>query len=449
MQFSVRSSLVNLCRAILAVAFVFSGFVKAIDPLGTQYKIQDYLNAVGLAGVVPDYLTLAASIGLSGLEFCLGIFILFAIRRRQVSRVTLILMIFMTLVTVWLALFEPIQDCGCFGDAIKMTNWQTLAKNFVLLTAAVVVWRTPLDMHRFISRSNQWIVFNYTVLFIIVVSVWSLYKLPLFDFRPYHVGADIRKGMEIPEGVEQPQYETTFILEKNGEQREFTLENYPDSTWTFIDARTVMIKAGYEPPIHDFSIVEQETGEDITDAVLNDSSYTFLLVTPFVEHASDSNFGDIDAIYEYAQDHGYQFLGLTASNEKGITHWRNITGAEYPFCIMDAITLKTIVRSNPGLVLLKKGVVVAKWSHNDLPDLTGDPKMAALIDDASNGATPVVRGSAEDVVNKVIMIILGYVLPLLLLTIADRYLAWTRKAQSITIKRKERKSDYEKENCSR
>ena len=422
----MKSVVVNIARMVLAAALIFSGFVKAIDPLGTQYKIQDYLGALHLAGVVPDWMTLTASVGLSGFEFCLGVFLLFAVRRRQVSLMTLIVMCFMTIVTVWLALFNPIQDCGCFGDAVKLTNWKTLVKNIILLAAALTVWHSPLAMRRFISKSNQWIVINYTILFTLAVSAYSLYHLPLFDFRPYHVGADIRKGMEIPDDAERSEYETTFFLKKNGETKEFTLDNYPDSTWTFVNARTVMVKAGYEPPIHDFSIVEKESGKDITDQVLNDSSYTFLLVAPFVEQASDTNFGDIDAIYEYAQDHGYQFYGLTASNDNGISHWRDITGAEYPFCTTDAVTLKTIVRSNPGLVLLHHGTIVAKWSHNDLPDFTSDPQMAALINGTTHVATPVVRGSAKDVANKILLIALGYILPLLLLTIADRYWAWTR-----------------------
>ena len=423
MQFSVRSSLVNLCRALLAAAFIFSGFVKAIDPLGTQYKIQDYLAAIHLAGVLPDWTTLTASVALSGFEFCLGVFLLFAIRRRQVSWLTLILMVGMTLITLWLAIFNPIQDCGCFGDAIKMTNWQTFVKNIVLLTAATIVWRSPLAMRRFISKSNQWIVINYTILFTLAVSAWSLYKLPLFDFRPYYTGADICKGMEIPEGAEKPTYETTFILEKDGQQREFTLDNYPDSTWNFIDAKTVMTKAGYEPPIHDFSIVDRTTNEDITDEVLSNAGYTFLLVAPFLEHASDTNFGNIDAIYEYAQDHGYPFYGLTASNDKAIARWRDLTGAEYPFCTTDATTLKTMVRSNPGLMLIKQGRVIRKWSHNDLPQLNN------LQNEAGNDATldqlPIGQIPEDSAPQKVILIILGYVLPLLALTIADRYWAWT------------------------
>lgn len=419
--------LLNVCRLLLAVAFVFSGFVKAVDPLGTQYKIQDYLEALGLAQYVGDWLTLAASLSLSALEFCLGVFLLFAIRRRQVSRMVLAFMAVMTVVTLWLAVANPVKDCGCFGDAVKLTNWQTLWKNVVLLTASAVVAVWPLRMTRFISKTNQGIVINFTVLFVIGVSLWSLYRLPMFDFRPYHVGANIVKSMEIPEGAKKPKFRTTYIMEKNGERREFALEDYPDSTWTYVDARTELIEKGYEPPIQDLSIVERSTGDDITQQVLTHRGYTFLLVSPHLEYADDSDFGDIDRIYEYAQDNGYPFYCLTASSDKGIEQWSNITGAEYPFCTTDATTLKTIIRSNPGLLLLRDGVVVRKWSHNDLPaadDFKGDGNQTGTdqkLEKLAIGQLPEDRVSV-----KITMLLLGYVLPLVLLTLADRLWQWTR-----------------------
>ncbi len=419
--------LLNVCRLLLAVAFVFSGFVKAVDPLGTQYKIQDYLEALGLAQYVGDWLTLAASLSLSALEFCLGVFLLFAIRRRQVSRMVLAFMAVMTVVTLWLAVANPVKDCGCFGDAVKLTNWQTLWKNVALLAAAAVVAAWPLRMTRFISKTNQGIVINFTVLFVIGVSLWSLYRLPMFDFRPYHVGANIVKSMEIPEGAKKPKFRTTYIMEKNGERREFALEDYPDSTWTYVDARTELIEKGYEPPIQDLSIVERSTGDDITQQVLTHKGYTFLLVSPHLEYADDSDFGDIDRIYEYAQDNGYPFYCLTASSDKGIEQWSNITGAEYPFCTTDATTLKTIIRSNPGLLLLRDGVVVRKWSHNDLPaadDFKGDGNQTGTdrkLDKLAIGHLPEDRVSV-----KITMLLLGYVLPLVLLTLADRLWQWTR-----------------------
>lgn len=408
----------TICRLLLAVAFIFSGFVKAIDPLGTQYKIQDYLEAVGLSGYIPDWLTLTTSLCLSSLEFCLGIFLLFAIRRRLVSRLALLFMIVMTLITLWLAISNPVKDCGCFGDAIHLTNWQTFGKNLVLLAAAGVVAWCPTLMIRFISKRNQGIVINFSILFILIVSVWSLYDLPMFDFRPYHIGANIKKGMEIPKGAKKPQFETTFIMEKNGQRKEFTLDNYPDSTWTYIDARTIQTEEGYEPPIHDFSITDMATEEDITERVLSQKGYTFLLIAPYLEQADDSNFGEIDRISEYAQDNGYHFYCLTASGEKGINQWRDLTGAEYPFCTTDATTLKTVIRSNPGLLLLKQGTIVRKWSHNNLPSAE---ELSAPLEKSSLGKMP-----ERSVPQKITGIIIGFILPLFLLTLADRLWAWVR-----------------------
>ena len=150
--------------------------------------------------------------------------------------------------------------------------------------------------------------------------------------------------------------------------KEFTLDNYPDSTWTFVETRTVLKEKGYEPPIHDFSIVSLETGEDLTDSILSDKGYTFLLVAHRIEKADDSDIDLINEIYDYSVEHGYGFYALTSSPEEQIELWRDKTGAEYPFCQTDDITLKTIIRSNPGLMLIKDGVILNKWSDNSLPD---------------------------------------------------------------------------------
>ena len=414
----MKKILVNIARFILAVTLTLSGFVKAVDPLGTQYKIADYLTALNVRDYVPDFVTLGASVALSAVEFGLGICLLFAIRRRLTSKLVLLMMLIMTPVTLWLALANPISDCGCFGDAVVLTNWQTLWKNVVLLALAVIVWRWPLEMMRFVSRTNQWIVINYSALFILFVSGWSLYDLPYFDFRPYHIGANIRKGMEIPEGAEQPQFDTTFILEKDGQRKEFTLEDYPDSTWTFIDSKTVQLSKGYVPPIHDFSVTRLSDGEDITDSLLSYKGYVFLLVSPQLGQADDSQLDLLNQVYEYADDNGYPFYCLTASNERSINQWCDMTGAEYPFCHTDETTLKTIIRSNPGLLLLKKGTVIRKWSHNRLPD---EYVLTDRLERIAIGKMPV-----DSVPGKILVIILWYVLPLAVLTIADRLWAWTK-----------------------
>lgn len=413
----IQWACVNVCRMAVALTFILSGYVKAVDPLGTQYKIHDYLVAAGMSDIVPDAVTLGASVLLAAAEFCAGVLLLFAIHRRTVSRLVLVFMAVMTPLTLWLAVADPVEDCGCFGDAVVLTNWETFAKNVVLLACTLVVFRRPMMMVRFISKTNQWIILNYTVLFILVSSVYCLYYLPILDFRPYHVGADIRKGMEFPEGAEQPQFETTFVLEKNGTRKEFTVDDYPDSTWTFVDSRTVQTAAGYVPEIHDFYMQTLDGEEDVTDKILDEEGYAFLLISPHIEQADDLNFGDIDMIYEYCMDHGYSFRCLTASSGDAIQRWRDITGAEYEFLHADETTLKTVIRSNPGLVLLKHGVVLWKWSHNDLPELNEN---SPRLEDTVCGTV-----KQESLTGTLTEIVLWFVLPLLLLTFADRMWAWT------------------------
>ena len=416
----IKSILVNLSRTLLALTFIFSGFVKAIDPLGSQYKIAEYLEAVQLSAYIPDWAQLILSVGLSAIEFTLGVMLLLAIRRRLASKLSLIMMVVMTLVTLWLTVSNPIQDCGCFGDAIHLTNTQTFIKNIILLTAAIILACWPLYQIRFVSKTNQWIAFYFTIVFIVTASTLSLYHLPIFDFRPYYIGQNIKKGMEIPKGAKLTTYKTTFICEKNGVTKEFTENDYPynDSTWVFKDTHQEILEKGYEPPIHDFSITDEKTGEDLTDSILTKDGYTFLLIAPVLERADDSNFGEIDAIYEYAKENGYGFYGLTASTDKAVKHWRDITGAEYPFYTMDGTTLKTIIRSNPGLVLLYKGTIINKWSHNDLP------KQAEL--NAPLSLIEVGREPENETWTKIVLILICYIFPLTLLIVADRIWSWTR-----------------------
>ena len=410
--------IVNLCRIIVAVTFIFSGFVKAIDPIGTQYKLQDYLGAIGMAGILPNWTLLAVAVFLAAIEFCIGIFLLFAIQRRLISKLTVAFMAFMTMVTVWIVVADPVKDCGCFGDALHLTNTETLIKNIVLLVCSLAIMYRPLAMFRFVSKSNQWIVTNYTIVFILVSSGLSLYYLPIFDFRPYHIGVNIPRGMEIPKGAKLPQFKTTFIMEKNGQRKEFTLDNYPDASWKFIDSKTVQTSEGYIPPIHDFSITDNKTGLDLTNSVLGHKGYTFLLISPHLETADDSNFGDIDRLYEYAQSYDIPFYCLTASTTKAIKRWIDLTGAEYPFCITDEAVLKTIIRSNPGLLLLKDGTIINKWSHNNLPN---EAKLSRPISQSSLGKMP-----KDSVPAKILEIVLWFILPLTLLTLADRLWAWSK-----------------------
>ena len=372
----MKKVVVNIARVILAVTLIFSGFVKAVDPMGTQYKIDDYLTALHLSDYFPSIMSLALSVLLSALEFLLGICLLLAIRRRSISVLTLILMLVMTPLTLWLALTNPISDCGCFGDAIVLTNWQTFGKNAILLLSAFIVWLWPLSMVRFVTKSNQWIVISYTILFILAVSGWSLYDRPYFDFRPYHVGVNLQEGWQ-------------------------------------------QMMEGKESPYAEFFIEQQSDSEDITEQVLTTSGYTFLLVAPYLEQADDSQLDLINQVYEYAKDNSYPFYCLTASGNQGINMWMETTGAEYPFCLTDGTTLKTVIRSNPGLLLLKDGVIIRKWSHNRLPDET---VLTDRLEQLSIG-----KLDEDPIPGKILVIALWYLLPLVLLVFADRLWAWKSK----------------------
>ena len=359
---------VNGCRLLLAVAFLFSGFVKAIDPLGTCYKMEDYLSSLQLGDSVAVPLLLTASVVLASLEFWTGSCLLWGVRRISSSWMAFLLMCIMWPLTLWIALANPVSDCGCFGDAWVLTNWQTFGKNCLLWLAAACVVRSPQRIVRFVTEKAEWIVPFYSGIFIFILSTYCLYHLPIIDFRPYRIGTDIRQAMSIPEGVEPTQWETLFTLEKDGKQREFKLEEYPDSTWSFVGSRTVVKHKGYEPPIQDFSITSLESGEELTDSLLQHRGYTFLLIANRLEEADDSDIDLINELYDYSVEHGYGFLGITASSDEEIERWRDRTGAEYPFAQGDDIMLKTVIRANPGMILLRDGVILQKWNHPDLPD---------------------------------------------------------------------------------
>ncbi len=406
----------TICRFVLAVVFIFSGFVKAVDPLGTKYKIQDYIEAFGWSAFMPDFVPFLASVLLGILEFCLGVYLFFGIRRIIAPRAVALVMALMTPLTFWLALDNPVSDCGCFGDALVLSNWETFWKNVVLLIMALVVLRWRKCISPLVTVRFDWVIALYGFLYIFAMLVYSYRELPVFDFRPYHVGANIREGMEIPEGKKPTVYETLFVLEKDGEEKVFSLDNYPDSTWTFVDSKTVVKEKGYEPPIQDFSVIRMEDGEDVTEQILSDKGYTFLLVSHQLDRADESAIDLINELYDYCLMYGYGFYALTSSGDEDIQRWREETGAEYPFCLVDNITLKTMIRSNPGVMLLKEGTVIKKWSVNNLPD---EYELGGPLD-----TLPIGKLNSNSLAYKVLWVLAWFVFPLLVVCMAD--LLWER-----------------------
>ena len=404
LNISISYLLMGVVRLVLALTFLFSGIVKLIDPRGTQYKIEDYGAAFGISSILPEGLPLTLACTLAIVEFLMGINLLYCMRRRLTLTVAICFLLVMTPLTLYLAIKNPVTDCGCFGDALVLTNWQTFAKNVVLLAFSCLGLRYYKLMPRFVTKKNQWMVALYSFVFASLFMGYNLWRLPVIDFRPYHIGADIRQAW-LDDQQSTGQFVTTFIMEKDGVQQEFTLEDYPDSTWTFIDSRTVQTEAAKHSGVGDLIIQDAESGEDVTEQILNDEGYTFLLVAPYIEKADDGTMDKLLSLYDYSQEAGYGFYGLTSSGEQAIETWKELTGAEYSFYLADAVVLKTMIRSNPGLVLLHDGKVVGKWPSTALPEpkeLKEQPEQAV-----------------SSLSHRIAGILSWYVLPLLLFLLID------------------------------
>ena len=420
MSDKVKKILTETLRILLGLLFVFSGFVKAVDPLGSAYKFQEYFMVFGLPWLVP--LALLASFILSAFEFALGVCILLGAYRQVTSFLILAFMLVMTSLTFYLAIANPVSDCGCFGDALIISNWETFIKNIFLLAAAIVIFIWNKHITRMLTKKSTWMGVLYSYLFIFGVSIYCYLNLPILDFRPYKIGANIPQSMEIPEGAPRDQYKNFYTYEKDGVKKEFTIENYPanDSTWIFVDTKTKLIKKGYTPKIHDFAITN-DSGYDITDSVLADTTYTFLLIAYSLEKANDTNVDKINEIFDYAQMYGYKFYCLTASDSEDISEWIEDMGADYPICATNETTLKTIIRSNPGLLLLKSGTIVNKWHHRNIPQ---GKKLSKPLSESKLGNIPPNRD-----VQKILSCALYLLIPLCIIFLLD-YIVYRKKKKA-------------------
>ncbi len=359
----------SVSRIITGVVFIFSGFVKAVDPLGSAYKFADYFNAFHIGFLSPGALPL--SIFLSSTELLIGITLLLGFRMRIAAWILLIFMSFFTLLTFILALTNPVTDCGCFGDALILTNWQTFFKNIVLMVFVLVIFtgRSKFTIVR--GPTEEWAVILLFYSGAVIFSLYNYHHLPLLDFRPYSVGTNINDGMIIPPGAPEDEYKTELIYKnkESGKESVFTMENFPRDTvsWQFVDARSELVKKGYEPPIHNFNIVAPD-GNDITSHILSEPGFTFILISYDAAEADTGAIRSANDLFHLSQTMpALDFYAVTASNEDVLSTIRQNTGIGYDFCLADEITLKTIVRSNPGLLLVKDGTIIAKWGRKDFP----------------------------------------------------------------------------------
>jgi hypothetical protein len=394
-------------RLLLGATFIFSGIVKAIDPVGGAIKIEEYLTAFGLNHLA--WLDLTLSIAQATFEFTLGCCLLLAAYRRITTLTTLAFMALMTPLTLYLALFNPVADCGCFGDAWIITNRETFLKNILLTAAAIAAWTWRRHLTPLYTNKARWFIPLFAAIFSTAFSLHNYNHLPIVDFRPYKIGKNIPQMMEIPPGAPQDEYLYTY--EKQGQRKEFTPADAPagNPEWTYIQAR--LVKPGYTPEINTFELYDTN-GNNVADTILHHPHPLLLLIAPDLQHASDRNIDLINNAYDLAHENGQPFYALTASAEENITQWKKHTGADYPFLTADDVLLKTIIRSNPGLILLQHGTILAKWHHNDIPD---ENQLAAYINPHAGQTTP--PGKKETAPR--LRIISGFILPLLLIWVYD------------------------------
>ena len=362
----IKSSLlltitVNVCRLLLAATFIFSGFVKANDPLGTVYKLEDYVHAMAWF-TLPDTFLLGCAVLLALFEFILGVYILFGMKKKTVSRTTVVFMVVMTLLTVYIAIANPVSDCGCFGDVLILSNGATLAKNTVLLAAAILINRYYRLQKDFLSSSVKWFIAFVSFCSIIGYAIYCIICLPVFDFRPYKVGTNLRTAVTTGK-----KFDVTIVYEKDGKTLELSAEDDdPDSTWTYVETRRTPLDISHLATA-DFYVTDADE-EDVTEDILLADGYTLLLIIPNLRNADEGCIDKVNELYDYSQDHDIGFYCLTASSTPGPQrYWRDHTGAEYNYYFAEERMLKTVVRGQPGLVLLHDGIIAKKWSNYNLP----------------------------------------------------------------------------------
>lgn len=365
----------QLSAIIVGLVFIFSGVVKGIDPLGSAYKFHDYFLAFNMLWL--DWLSLPLGILLCAAEFLAGFAVISGIRQKTGIWVVLFLMLVFTPLTFVLALSNPVSDCGCFGDAIHLTNWQTFWKNVVLMIFTVILFTGRKQVTALFRSSTEWFITGIIAIIFVLFCLGNLKYLPVLDFLPYKTGIKIADQMVIPEGAEPDKYQTTFIYTKNGEQKEFTLDNYPadDTSWVFVDQKTVLVKKGYLPPVHDFTITNT-SGVDLTNQILTDKGYTLFMISGKLNKADTLRLANGFELGNYADDLGISFYILTATSSDELQKY--LSGQN--FCTVDETTLKSMVRANPGYMLLKDGKIVGKWSWATVPDKDWFSKISSAND---------------------------------------------------------------------
>ncbi|MDO4722796.1 BT_3928 family protein [Porphyromonas circumdentaria] len=362
MKPSFRGFLVESSRFILSTVFLFSGVIKAIDPVGAGLKMAEYLHTFQMP--VDSFWSMILGISMAAFEFSIGALLLMGIWRKWTAWITFVTMLFMTSLTLYLALYNSISDCGCFGEAVKLTNWESFYKNIFLILLSYNFLANGRKVVSAFSCSKGVVAFVVAIGGFLFFAYMNYRHLPMLDFRPYKVGSSLAELILTPDGAPSDEYTYEFVYERNGERRSFDMDNLPDETWTYVDRYEKLVSKGYTPPITDFSLFVGSS--DVTEEIIETPGMMIWILTPNWEEVSKSLAPTLNTLYSVAQSQGILLYGISSSTKSEEGRWRNSTGTEYPLLFLDATTVKTIARAVPSVLFIKDGVIIAKMNARDL-----------------------------------------------------------------------------------
>ena len=359
--------LVNISRILVGLLFIFSGLIKINDPVGFSFKLEEYFGPTvfNIDFLLPYVLPLAIFIVV--LEVLLGVFLLIGLKKEFTIYSLFAMIVFFTFLTWYSAYFNKVTDCGCFGDAIKLTPWESFTKDIILLVLIVIIMIGLKYIKPLFNNKLLYIFPSISLILCIVIVNQVLSHLPLIDFRPYKVGANIIDNMVIPEDSKKAVFRYDWLFNINGEKKVIsTSGNFPDSEGTFVSVETELIEEGYEPPILDFSM---ELGDiDYTDVLMKEQKLIIFVFYNISKTNSDAIVGLKETV-ELAVINDYKVIGLTASGEIDVNSFESENDIDIDFYFFDETALKTIVRSNPAAIKLHEGTIIQKTHWNDFQAL--------------------------------------------------------------------------------
>ena len=362
--------IVHLFRYFVGALFIFSGLIKLNDPIGFSFKLEEYFGPTvfDLDFLIPIVLPMAIFIVI--FEVILGIFLILGYKREFTLWSLLLMIIFFTFLTWYSAYFNKVTDCGCFGDAIKLTPWESFTKDVVLLIMIAFLFVKKDLVNPIINLNLQKLIIGTSLLVCFYITYFVLNHLPILDFRAYKIGDNIIENMRVPEDAPKDIYEYEWLFSEGDEIKKYiTNGEYPNAKGDFLTVETKLIQKGYEPSIYDFSI--EVNGNNLTDEILSEEKL-LIYISYNLEKFSSKAIENMKFSAEKAKNNGFKIIGLTASSIEDRNIFIKTNSLSFDFYTCDETALKTVVRSNPGAIVLKAGNVVDKKHYKDFSDLNFD-----------------------------------------------------------------------------